>query len=83
MRMVRGAHNTAAPVRLIAVSTHSSNVKPRFRGTADFACAIHSHPLPPSREGAIGVDRQKKAQLAESHGQFPSMLTHGSTTRTL
>jgi hypothetical protein len=52
-------------------------------GNGGFAAAIPSHPLPPNREGAIGVDRQKKAQLAESHGQFPSMLTHGSTTRTL
>jgi hypothetical protein len=55
--MGRGAHNTAVRAAgLIAVSTRSSSAKLRFRGLAAFACAIHSHRLPPSREGAIGGD---------------------------
>jgi hypothetical protein len=36
----RGARNTAVQARLIAVSTHSSNVKPRFLETADFATGL-------------------------------------------
>ena len=39
MLTARGARNMVAPARLIAVSIHSSNVKPRFRETEDFATA--------------------------------------------
>jgi hypothetical protein len=59
MLMVRGARNTAAQARLIAVSTHSSNVKPRFQETADFARAIHSQAMVSSREGNIGAAVRK------------------------
>jgi hypothetical protein len=38
--MGRGARNMAVQAGLIAVSTRSSNVKPRFREMADFATAI-------------------------------------------
>jgi hypothetical protein len=53
----RGARNMAVQAGLIAVSTHSSNVKPRFRETAGFARAIHSQAMPSHRNGDIGVDR--------------------------
>ena len=52
----RGARNMAVQARLIAVSTHSSNVKPRFRETADFARAIYSQAMPSHRSDDIGVD---------------------------
>jgi hypothetical protein len=57
--MARGARNTAITAQLIAGSTHSSNAELRFRGLADFASVIHSHALPPNREGAIGVTGRK------------------------
>jgi hypothetical protein len=56
MLTARGARNMAVQAQLIAVSTHSSNVKPRFRETADFARAIYSQAMPSHRSDGIGVD---------------------------
>jgi hypothetical protein len=53
MPMERGVRNMAVQAGLIAVSTHSSNVKPRFRETAGFATAIHSQAMVSSHEGNI------------------------------
>ena len=50
----RGARNTAAETRLIAVPTHSSNVKPRFRETEDFATATLGQGMAPNGEADIG-----------------------------
>jgi len=57
--MGRGARNMAVQAGLIVVSTHSSNVKPRFLETADFATAIHSQAMPSHRSDGIGVDVAK------------------------
>jgi hypothetical protein len=56
----------AVQARLIAVSTHSSNVKPRFRETADFARAIYSQvaiAMSSNRVADIGVDLVKSQSL--------------------
>jgi hypothetical protein len=55
----------AVQARLIAVSTHSSNVKPRFRETTDFATAT------------LG---QKMAHDDEA-GVEPSLLLHWHSYR--
>jgi hypothetical protein len=52
----RGARNMVAQAGLIAVSIHSSNVKPRFRETGDFVRAIYSQAMPSHRSDDIGVD---------------------------
>jgi hypothetical protein len=54
MPMGRGARNTAAQARLIAVSILSSNVKPRFRETEDFATATLGQGMAPNGEADIG-----------------------------
>ena len=52
---VHGARITAVPpVGLTAASIHSNNAKPRCRGLADFAIAIHSQVMRAHRKGAIG-----------------------------
>jgi hypothetical protein len=53
----------AVQAGLIAGSTHSSNVKPRFRETADFARAIHSQAMPSHRKGEAGGDLVKSKSL--------------------
>jgi hypothetical protein len=52
--MGRGALNMAVQARLIAVSTHSSSVKPRFRETADFARATFGQEVEFNDEADIG-----------------------------
>src|SRR2546430_5833960 len=64
--MARGARNTAVRARPIAGSTHSSNARQHVQGTVDFARTIHSHPLPPNREGAIDVTVRKNKVPARS-----------------
>jgi hypothetical protein len=52
---VHGARITALPVVAVtAGSIHSNNAKPRCRGLADFAIAIHSQVMQAHRKGDIG-----------------------------
>jgi hypothetical protein len=49
--------------QVTAVSTHSNNAKLPCQGSADFACAIHSHPLLPNREGDIDAEKQRTVRF--------------------
>jgi hypothetical protein len=60
----RGARNMAAQAGLIAGSTHSSNVKPRFRETAGFAIATFGRGIAPDDE--VGVEPASKGGAAAS-----------------
>ena len=54
MPIGRGARNTAARARLIAVSIPMSNARRRGRETADFATAILGQEIAPNGEADIG-----------------------------
>jgi hypothetical protein len=60
-------------VAVTAVSIHSNNAKPRCRGLADFAIAIHSQVMRAHRKGGIGDEFARRVPLIED--QFEGWVT--------